>query len=75
MNKKQAGERKRTVTLTLGPKTLAMLEAYRGVLGSGDPPMTWTLTDVVAALLRKGICGTPDLMEASDSMPWISEKL
>jgi hypothetical protein len=75
MNKKQAGERKRTVTVTLGPKTEKLLEDYRAKLASGPTGMDWTLTDVVAMLLRRGIDSNTMMCPDGKGLPWISEKL
>jgi hypothetical protein len=75
MTNKKAGERKRTVTITLGPKTEGMLEAYRISLMDGAAGMSWTLTDVVSVLLRTGILHNSWLQTQSDGFPWCSEKL
>ena len=75
MNKTQASERKRTVSITLGPKTEKLLEDYRAQLQAGPTGMVWTMTDVVAMLLRRGITEHRVLCPDGQGMPWISEKL
>jgi hypothetical protein len=75
MIKKATNPRKQTVTLTIGPRTLALLQLWREELGKSNPPMLWTLTDVVGVLVRKGVRETPFLLKESQGFPWVSEKL
>lgn len=75
MRKQNVGERKRTVTLTIGPKTEKLLVDYLNSLIRRSGGIQWTLTDLVAMLLRRGIEGNEELCGGKKGMPWISERV
>ena len=49
MNQKTAGERKRTVTITLGPLSLAQIELLALRCTSAVAPVPLTVTDMVGS--------------------------
>lgn len=55
MKNKKAGERKRTVTITMGPKTEKILEALKAKLLEGTPGLPWTDTQVVTVCFWRGL--------------------
>lgn len=57
MIKTKAGERKRTVTVTLGPKTEAALRRWGSNMEASNPGQRWTLTDLVGVMLRANMRG------------------
>ena len=75
MNKKTAGERKRTVTVTIGPNTWELLEGYMMALSKATDSRPWNMTDIVTLLLRRGISSHPVLSPDGKGMPWRSERL
>lgn len=56
MKNKKAGERKRTVTITLGPRTLRLAEMIKARVDSaGDLKVEVEFTGVCAALFFSGL--------------------
>lgn len=55
MNKSTKSERKQTVTITIGPKSLAMLEAMRAGMIRLYPGLNVELTSVASAMLTQGL--------------------
>jgi hypothetical protein len=55
MNKKTAGERKRTVTVTVGPNTVALMEELNMVLWSQSGTQQQSLTDLAGACLNQSL--------------------
>ena len=52
MSTTNAGERKRTVTVVIGPKTEAALLLWGRELTESTPVASWSLTDLVGVMLR-----------------------
>ena len=52
MSTTNAGERKRTVTIVIGPMTEAALLRWGLDLSANTPTPDWSLTDMVNVLLR-----------------------
>jgi hypothetical protein len=55
MKKKTAGERKRTVTVTLGPRTLELLEALLAEMEKPNPGMSFDLTTAARVVMATGM--------------------
>lgn len=55
MNKKTAGERKRTVTLVIGPKTSHQLDLYRKAVTKPGFEVLLTYTDLVGSMVTASL--------------------
>ncbi len=55
MSKKQAGERKRTVTITLGPETWLIVQKLQDRIGKDKPGMRLEITTICSVALLLGL--------------------
>lgn len=55
MKNKNAGERKRTVTLTVGPITEKLLKEIGDELSNGSELGPWTALEILYAAARRGL--------------------
>jgi len=55
MKKNKGGDRKRTVTITIGPKTEAAFAALIEAAAKSNPGAPWTLTQAATACLYQGL--------------------
>lgn len=55
MRKKNAGERKRTVTIVIGPETAALLDCLARRIGSAPNPLDATWSDVIGGIVSSGL--------------------
>ena len=75
MKNKSAGERKRTVTVTLGPLTMAIIVKLQAAMGDKRTGMPFTPTDVVTSAVWRGLachCTTYAVaVPAQFPYPWL----
>lgn len=55
MRKKNAGERKRTVTIVIGPETAALLDCLARRMGSAPTPVDLNWSDVIGGIVSSGL--------------------
>ena len=60
MSKKSAGERKRTVTVVMGPKTAELLAVFNERLRTGSCGVECNVTDWVGSWFTKGVAAYLD---------------
>ena len=72
MSNKKAGERKRTVTVTLGPETMLIVEKIRDRIGKSKPGMQLEMTTLCSVALYCGLVEYCALYEVKPVDGWKS---
>lgn len=75
MTKTKAGERKRTITLTVGPIMWGVLEEVLADMNSRNRGLHLTATDILGAAACKGLEGycTCTGLKFPDGMDWLGD--